>query len=69
MQKKSNKTSDAQLKASARYIAEKTDEIRARLPRGYGEKLNKIAEKQGTSKAQAIKNAIDALYNELFGNE
>lgn len=69
MQKKSNKTSDAQLKASARYIAEKTDEIRARLPRGYGEKLNKLAEKQGTSKAQALKKAIDTLYNELCGNE
>lgn len=69
MQKKSNKTSDAQLKASARYIAEKTDEIRARLPRGYGEKLNKIAEKQGTSKAQVLKNAIDMIYSEMFGNE
>lgn len=69
MQNKKNKTSDAQLKANARYIAEKTDEIRARLPRGYGEKLNKIAEKAGTSKAQVLKNAIDMIYSEMFGNE
>lgn len=69
MQNKNNKTSDAQLKASARYIAEKTDEVRARLPRGYGEKLHKIAEKAGISKAQVLKNAIDMIYSEMFGNE
>lgn len=60
---------DARKRANARYIAEKTDTIKAALPRGYGEKLNKLAEIQGTSKAQALKNAIDALYNELCGNE
>lgn len=69
MQNKNNKTSDAQLKASARYIAEKTDCVRAYLPRGYGDKLNKIAEKQGTSKAQVLKNAIDMMYTEVCGDE
>lgn len=68
MQDRKNKTSDAQLKANARYIAEKTDEIRARLPRGYGDKLNKIAEKAGTSKAQVLKKCIDMLYSEMFGD-
>lgn len=60
---------DARKRANARYIAEKTDTIKAALPRGYGEKLHKIAEIQGTSKAQVLKNAIDTLYAEMFGNE
>lgn len=60
---------DAKKRANERYIAEKTDRIQAYLPKGYGKKLNKLAEIQGTSKAQALKNAIDALYNELCGNE
>lgn len=64
-----NKTSDAQKRAIKRYKAEKTDEIRANLPKGYAEKLHKIAEKAGTSKAQVLKNSIDMLYSEMFGNE
>lgn len=60
---------DAQKAASKRYIAEKTDTIRAALPRGYAEKVNKLAEKHNTSKAQILKNAIDMLYNVDFGNE
>ena len=57
---------DARKAANKRYIDEKTDEVRARLPRGYADKLNKIAELAGTSKAQALKNAIDTLYSAMF---
>lgn len=60
---------DAKKRANERYIAEKTDRIQAYLPKGYGEKLNKLAEKAGTSKAQVLKNAIDMIYSEMFGNE
>lgn len=60
---------DARKRANARYIAEKTDTIKAALPRGYGDKLNKIAEKQGTSKAQVLKNAIDMMYTKVCGDE
>ncbi len=60
---------DARKRANARYIAEKTDTIKAALPRGYGEKLHRIAEKAGTSKAQVLKNCIDMMYSEMFGNE
>lgn len=60
---------DARKRANERYIAEKTDTIKAALPRGYGEKLNKIAKKAGTSKAQVLKNCIDMLYNEMFPDE
>lgn len=57
---------DAKKAANARYIADKTDRIQAYLPRGYGERLEHIAEKAGTSKAQALKTAIDLLYDTLF---
>lgn len=69
MQERKEKTSAAQLRANARYKAEKTDNIQANLPRGYSEKLHKIAEKAGTSKAQVLKNCIDMLYNEMFPDE
>lgn len=59
----------AKKRANERYIAEKTDTIKAALPKGYGEKLHKIAEKAGTSKAQVLKNAIDLIYSEMFGSE
>lgn len=66
MNKNTGAYEERQKAAKARYIAEKTDCIRAYLPKGYTEKVNKIAEKAGTSKAQAIKNAIDMLYSALF---
>ena len=60
---------DAKKAANARYIAEKTDIIKAALPRGYSEKVQAIAEKAGTSKAQALKTAIDALYATMFDEQ
>lgn len=69
MQKAENKTSAAQIQASKRYIAEKTDTIQARLPRGYAAKLQTIAEKSGTSKAQVLKNAIDMMYSAVVGEQ
>lgn len=69
MDKNTTTYTPAKKRANERYIAEKTDMISARLPKGYGEKLHKIAEKAGTSKAQVLKNAIDMLYSEMFGNE
>lgn len=59
----------AQKRAHERYIAEKTTEVRAALPKEYAIKLNKIAEFQGTSKAQVLKNAIDMYYNKIIDNE
>lgn len=55
--------------ANSRYIAEKTETVQAHLPKGYNDKLNKIAEKQGTSKAQVLKDMIDATYSSEFDNE
>lgn len=56
---------EARKTANARYIAEKTDMIAAHLPVGYKDKLNRIAELQGCSKAQALKNMIDQAYDVL----
>lgn len=65
MQKSENKTSTAKLAANQRYIAKSTDLIKAHLPKGYKEKLHKIAEVQGVSMAGFIKNCIDTAYNEI----
>ena len=65
MQKKEYKTTEARRKSIARYKAEKTVSIQAFLPPEYKDKLNRIAELQGCSKAQALKNMIDQVYNEL----
>lgn len=59
----------AQKRAHERYIAEKTTEVRAALPKEYAIKLNKIAEKRGCSKAQVLKNMIDSTYSSEFDNE
>lgn len=65
MQKTENKTSAAKLAANQRYIENSTDLIKARLPKGYKDKLHKIAESQGVSMAGFIKNCIDMAYNEI----
>ena len=65
MQEQSIKTSAAQRAASKRYKAEKTVSIQGYLPPEYKDKLNRIAEKRGCSKAQVLKIAIDMLYSEL----
>ena len=59
----------AQKRAHERYIAEKTTEVRAALPKEYAIKLNKIAELQGRSKAQVLKNAIDMLYSAMMDEQ
>lgn len=69
MQENNCKTSQAQRRASSRYIAEKTEDVRAHLPIGYNQKLNKIAEKRGCSKAQVLKSMIDTTYSSEFDNE
>lgn len=48
-----------------RYINEKMDVIKANLPKGYKEKLEYIAQRMNTSKAQVLKMCIDRLYSEM----
>ena len=60
---------DGQKASKARYIAEKTDRIQAYLPVGYAAKVQELAEKAGTSKAQVLKNAIDMLYSAMMDEQ
>lgn len=59
----------AQLERNKRYIDEKTEMIRAHLPKGYKDKLEYITKELNISRAQYIKNCIDTTYNELTGGK
>ena len=55
---------EAQKKASIKYMAEKTDDIRLRVPKGLKEKYKAEAEKRGISMTQFIINCIEKEINE-----
>ena len=50
---------EAQKKASIKYISEKTDDIRLRVPKGLKEKYRIEAEKRGVSMTQFIINCVE----------
>lgn len=52
-----------------RYNVENYTEIRARLPKEYNDKIEYITKEMNISRAQYIKNCIDATYNELIGGK
>lgn len=56
-------TSKSQLNASKKYISEKLDEIKLRVPKGEREEIKKHADKMGQSLngfiCRAIKETID----------
>lgn len=64
MQNNSKTYAERQKEAKARYIAEKTDCIKAYLPKGYAQKVEFLAHKMGISKAQVLRIAIDNLFTE-----
>ena len=51
-------TSEAQLNASKKYIKEKLDEIKLRVPKGEREEIKKHADKMGQSLNGFIRRAI-----------
>lgn len=51
----------------ARYNAQNNDNVQVWLPKGYNNKLKQIAERQGKSKAQIIKEFIDKEYSAIDG--
>ncbi|GAA0244277.1 hypothetical protein GCM10008922_01780 [Faecalicatena contorta] len=53
---------EAQKKASIKYMAEKTDDIRLRVPKGLKDKYKAAAEKRGKSMTQFI---VDCVEKEL----
>lgn len=53
---------EAQKKASIKYMAEKTDDIRLRVPKGLKDKYKKEADARGKSMTQFI---IDCVEKEI----
>ena len=54
------KYTDAQKKASIKYIQEKTDDIRIRTPKGTKERWKKAAEARNMSLTQFVIEAVEA---------
>ncbi len=50
---------EAQKKASIKYMSEKTDDIRLRVPKGLKDKYRTEAEKRGISMTQFIVNCVE----------
>ena len=50
---------EAQKKASIKYMAEKTDDIRLRVPKGLKDKYKAEAEKRGESMTQFIISCVE----------
>ena len=52
---------DAQKKASMKYIKEKTDDIRLRVPKGLKDKYKSEAEKRNMSMTQFIIQCVERI--------
>lgn len=50
---------EAQKKASIKYMSEKTDDIRLRVPKGLKDKYRTEAKKRGISMTQFIVNCVE----------
>ena len=53
------KYNEAQKKATIKYVSEKTDDIRIRVPKGKKEEIRAYAENKGYSLNSFINEAID----------
>ena len=55
---------EAQKKASIKYLQEKTDDIRLRLPRGTKERWKAAADAAGVSMTQFVRDVVEAAIQE-----
>lgn len=55
---------EAQKKASIKYISNKTDDIRLRVPKGLKDKYKAEAEKRGISMTQFIISCVEKEIND-----
>lgn len=55
-----SKYTDAQKKASIKYIQEKTDDIRVRTPKGTKERWKQAADARGMSLTRFVIEAVEA---------
>lgn len=61
-----SKYTDAQKRASIKYLNEKTDDIRLRVPKGYKERYKNYAKQQGKSLTALIVELLEkAIENEV----
>ena len=67
--KNTDEAKQARREQRARYIETNLVEIKAKLPKEYKPKLEYIAQRMNTSKAQVLKTLIDIKYNELIEAE
>lgn len=51
---------EAQKKASIKYLQEKTDDIRLRLPKGAKDRWKAAADASGVSMTQFVRDAVEA---------
>lgn len=56
-----SKYTDAQKRASIKYLQEKTDDIRIRAPKGTKERWREYAEMKGESLNQFVIKAVDTI--------
>ena len=54
------KYTEAQKKASMKYLQEKTDDIRLRVPKGTKDRWKEAAEARGISMTQLVLEAVEA---------
>ena len=57
------KYTDAQKKAAIKYLAEKTDNIQLRMPRGTKDRWKQAAEARGVSLTQFVADAVETAIN------
>ena len=55
-----SKYTEAQKKAAIKYLDEKTDDVRLRLPKGTKERWKAAADAAGMSMTQYVKEAVEA---------
>ncbi len=56
-----SKYTDAQKKASIKYLQEKTDDIRIRVPKGTKERWKQAAETKDVSLTQFVIDAVESV--------
>lgn len=60
------KYTEAQKKASMKYLTDKTDDIRIRMPKGTKEAWQQMAQASGRSLTQFIKDCVEAAGADLL---
>ena len=59
------KYTDAQKKAAIKYLAEKTDNIQLRMPKGTKDRWRAAAEACGVSLTQFVADAVETAINNM----